>query len=114
MIRIGRVREGKVEIQQGEAWSPADDVIILGTGAGDSDGFVLVGQSVTHYITNTQVDAAYMLAKAGELAGLLADLGNVSTWANPGTEGVGPNAGAQAVANQAQALANEIGEYKLK
>lgn len=116
-VRIvpGRVVGGKVEIQVGaDVWAPAGDVVILGAGLGDSVGFVLAGQNVSHYITNTQVDAAFMLAKVGELAGMLADLGKVNTWANPGTEGVGANAQAQAIGNEAQALANEIGEYKLK
>lgn len=116
-VRIvpGRVVEGKVEVQTApDVWAPAEDVVILGAGLGDSAGFVLVGQSVSHYITNTQVDAAFMLAKVGELAGMLADLGNVNTWANPSTTGTGPNAAAQAVATQAEALQNEIREHKLK
>lgn len=113
-ILVARVAEGKVEIQQGEAWVPAPDVVILGQAVGDSAGFVLVGQSVSHYITNTQVDAAFMLAKITAIADKLADLGNVATWANPGTTGVGQNAEAKAIGQQAKQIADEAREYKLK
>lgn len=112
MIRIGRVREGKVEIQQGEAWSPADDVIILGAGAGDSDGFVLVGQSVTHYITNTQVDAAYMLDKLINLCDKIAAQGN-ALFAVPSV-GTAVNATMQEIGQAAASMASEMREYKLK
>lgn len=112
-ILIGRVAGEKVEIQQGEAWVPADDVVILGAGKGDSSGFVLVGQFVSHYITNTQVDAGYMLAKMADIADKIAGLGDVETWAIPSV-GVAVNAEARAVGQQAKAIADELREYKLK
>lgn len=114
-ILIGRVVEGKVEIQQGEAWVPAPDVVILGAGAGDSTGFVLVGQSVTHYITNTQVDAGYMLAKMADIADKIADLGAVNSWVVSADNQVrGTNPEASAIGQQAAAIADELREYKLK
>lgn len=112
---MGRVREGKVEIQQGDAWVVADDVIILGAGAGDSEGFILVGQSVTHYITNTQVDAAYMLAKVADIADKIAALGDVNSWvvsADNQVRGINPDA--QLIGQGAKMLADEVREYKLK
>lgn len=112
-ILIGRVAGEKVEIQQGEAWVPADDVVILGAGKGDSSGFVLVGQYVSHYITNTQVDAGYMLAKIADVADKIAALGDVATWAIPSV-GVAVNAEAQFIGQGAKMLADEVRGYKLK
>lgn len=110
---IARVREGVVEIQQGEAWVPASDVVILGAGQADSEGFALVGQSVTHYITDTQVDAAYLLAKIADLGDKIAALGDVNTWAIPSV-GTAVNAQAQQIGQGAKMLADEAREYKLR
>lgn len=112
---VARVREGIVEIKQGEVWAPADDVVIIGAGAEDSDGFVLVGKMGGEYITDTQVDAAYMLAKIADLGDKIAALGDINSWVISADNQVrGVNADAQQIGQGAKMLADEAREYKLR
>lgn len=114
-VSAARVRAGKVEIQRGEAWVPADDVIIMGQAAGDSEGVVLVGQHGARYFTNTQLDAAYLLGRLADVADKIADLGSVNSWIISADNQIkGQNADAAAIGQQAAAIADELREYKLK
>lgn len=114
-LAIARVRAGVVEIQRGDLWVPADDVVIMGQGEGDSDGIAMVGDRVVRYLTNTQIDAAFILAKLAELADKLADLGGVSSWVIQADNMIkGANQDAQAIGNEAKAIADEAREYLLK
>lgn len=112
-IVIARVRDGVVEIQQGEPFVRADDVVILGAGQADSDGFVLVGESVCRYLTDTQVDMAFMVARLGELANQVANMGEVNTFAIPSV-GMAANAQMQAIGAEARALADALQEYEIR
>lgn len=114
-LAIARVRSEKLEIQRGEVWVPADDVVIMGQGKGDSEGIAMIGAGVVRYLTNTQIDAAFLLAKLTELADKLADLGNVSSWIIQADNQIrGANQDAQAIGNEAKAIADEAREYLLK
>lgn len=111
-ILIGRVTGGKVEIQDGTEYIPADDVIILGQGEMNSEGFVLIGETYSHYITNTQVDAAFMLAKMIELCDQISAIGNTQTFAIPSV-GVAPNTDLVLIAQQVDLIKTEIEGHKL-
>lgn len=60
-ILIARVVGGIVEIQQDGEYSPADDVLMLNNGAEDSEGIVIINGLVSRYMTNTQLDTAFIL-----------------------------------------------------
>lgn len=114
-LAIARVREGIVEIQRGEQWLPADDVVIMGQGEGDSDGIAMIGAGVVRYLTNTQIDAAFLLAKLAEVADKIGALGDVSSWIISADNQIkGQNPDAKAIGEEAKAIANEAREYLLK
>lgn len=114
-LAIARVRSGVVEIQRGDLWVPADDVVIMGQGEGDSDGIAMVGDRVVRYLTNTQIDAAFLLAKLAEVADKIAALGDVSSWIISADNQIrGQNTDAKAIGQQAKAIADEAREYLLK
>ena len=58
-----RVVAGVVEIDQDGDFKPADDVLLLSAGAGDSSGFVVIGEAIALYFVNTQPNLAEVIAK---------------------------------------------------
>lgn len=106
-MQIAEVRSGVVWISQGDEFYEADDSIIIAEGAADSVGFVVISESGAKYITNTQVDTAYMLQKLSELCDHVISIGNTATYAIPSV-GVAPNAELQAIAVEVQSLKAEI------
>lgn len=61
-----RVKAGVVEIEQGGEFKPADDVLLLSAGAGDSAGYVVIGEAIALYFANTQPDLAQVIEKIVE------------------------------------------------
>lgn len=60
-VLIARVVGGIVEINQDGEYYPADDVLMLNNGAADSTGIVIINDTTARYMTNTQLDTAYIL-----------------------------------------------------
>ncbi len=59
-----RISDGKLEIDlDGETLQPTD-VINVSAGAADSEGFLIMGDEFSIYITNTQLDAQTIIDKA--------------------------------------------------
>jgi hypothetical protein len=106
-IQPAKVVDGVVEILQGGEYIQAPDVVILGAGQADSIGFVLISENGAEYITNTQVDAAFMLEKMSEICDKIIDIGNTTTFAIPSV-GIAPNLELQAVAVTTQTLKESI------
>lgn len=63
-ILIAKMIGGVVMIRQGLEYSPALDVEFLNTGQAESDGIVLIDGARKRYITDTQIDTAFLLQKA--------------------------------------------------
>ncbi|KIP71408.1 hypothetical protein SN11_16860 [Vibrio harveyi] len=59
-----RIREQQVEVDVGETTYYPNDVINITAGEADSDGFLLMGEQFSLYITNTQLDAQIIIDKA--------------------------------------------------
>jgi hypothetical protein len=111
-IQQARIVSGTVEIFQGDQWLPADDTIINSIGAADSTGFVIIGIDSARYITNTQLDAVYILDKLTALCDQIIEIGNTITFAIPSV-GIAPNLELQAVALATQLIKAEIEEKDL-
>ena len=62
-----RINGGVVEIEQGGECLPADDVLKLVAGVGDSDGFALIGQTLALYFANTQPNTQELIDKLVEV-----------------------------------------------
>ena len=75
-IQQARITGGVVEIKQGGEWLQATDAFFLSEGATDSEGAILIGETLALYLTNTQPDAQLIIDKLGELTELMVTLGN--------------------------------------
>lgn len=62
-VVLARVVAGVVEILQDGEYNPATDVLMLNNGAEDSEGIVIINGLVSRYMTNTQLDTAFILNK---------------------------------------------------
>lgn len=109
---LARVVDGKVEILYGEDYVVASDVLMLGQGEMNSEGIVLVGSSITRYMSNTQVDTAFLLAKTVELVSKAIDICG-ATYAVPMEAGVAQNPALQPIGSELNTLLNELQEHKL-
>ncbi|EGR2274506.1 hypothetical protein D1216_23175 [Vibrio parahaemolyticus] len=59
-----RISDGKLEVEiDGETYQP-NDVINVSAGEADSEGFLIMGEEFSIYITNTQLDAQTIIDKA--------------------------------------------------
>ncbi len=59
-----RIRDSQIAVElNGETFQPKD-VINVCAGQEDSDGFLLMGQEFSIYLTNTQLDAQIVMNKA--------------------------------------------------
>ncbi len=59
-----KIANGSLEVSvDGEAFQP-NDVINVSAGAADSEGFLIMGDEFSIYITNTQLDAQIVIDKA--------------------------------------------------
>ena len=74
------VISGVVWIEQNGIKWPATDVVIQGQGSGDSTGFALIGDTEIRYITNTQVDIAFILDRLIGICEQVEVVGNKQDW----------------------------------
>jgi hypothetical protein len=111
-IQPARVKNGVIEIEQGGEFLPAEDGILISAGQADSIGFVIIGINSCRYISNTQIDAAYMLETMAAICEQLAAVGNTITFAIPSV-GVAPNIELVAIAVEVNALKLQIEAKKL-
>ncbi|MGD1335031.1 hypothetical protein ACP6H1_21690 [Vibrio harveyi] len=63
-----KIKDGQLEVTINEETLKPDDVINVSQGQEDSDGFLIMGDSFSIYITNTQLDAQIIINKAIGLA----------------------------------------------
>lgn len=108
-----KVVDGVVQIKMGEEFFPASDVLLNSQGLADSEGFVLIGQESTRYITNTQVDAAFMLQKVIEVVNNLISVCESSGYAIP-TSGTAQIPGLVSIGSELRSINQELQEYKLR
>lgn len=59
-----RIRDTQLEIDIDGATAKPTDVINVSAGQEDSDGFLLMGNEFSIYLTNTQLDAQIIIDKA--------------------------------------------------
>ncbi|EPS5918249.1 hypothetical protein ACVGAB_000839 [Vibrio parahaemolyticus] len=59
-----KIKDGQLEVTINEETLKPDDVINVSQGQEDSDGFLIMGDSFSIYITNTQLDAQTIIDKA--------------------------------------------------
>ncbi|EOG7701790.1 hypothetical protein ACLINR_001277 [Vibrio parahaemolyticus] len=58
------ISDGKLEVEiDGKTYQP-NDVINVSAGEADSEGFLIMGEEFSIYITNTQLDAQTIIDKA--------------------------------------------------
>jgi hypothetical protein len=114
-IQPARVTGGVIEIAQGAdengepIFLPADDGILFSAGQADSIGFVIIGSNSCRYITNTQIDAAYMLETLAALCDQIAAIGDHQTYVIGGVTPIfGPIIELVQIATDTKALKTEI------
>lgn len=59
-----RIRDTQLEVDMGDETLKPTDVINVSAGQEDSDGFLLMGDEFSVYLTNTQLDAQIIIDKA--------------------------------------------------
>jgi len=59
-----RIRNAQIEVELDDEVYRPGDVINICAGQEDSDGFLLMGQDFSVYLTNTQLDAQIVINKA--------------------------------------------------
>lgn len=112
-VVIGEDEKGSVELQVGEEWIPATDVLPLSSALSESSGVALIGASSAHYITDTQPDLAYLLSQVIESLNSVVDICSAN-YAVPMEAGVAPNPDLQPIKGELQTLIQELQEYKLR
>lgn len=105
-----KVEDGVVQIEQGGEFYPSDDTVIQGAGAGDSTGFVLVGDTFALYIVNTQPDLAAVIAKISESIDQVIQIANQLVVKVPSSPAVVLDAAAAA---ELEVIKTELNEIKL-
>lgn len=118
-LQMAKVVDGVVQLQYGTGtdgsptYVPADDVVMLGTGQADSEGIAVIGETVTRYMTNTQVDTVFLLAKALEIATKAMDICNANFIISADNAISGQNTALTPIANELQTIINELEGRKL-
>ena len=112
IIQPARIKDGKVEINQGDEWHLADDVTALSQGNADSSGFAVIGQGVTVYIVNTQPDLQATIDQLVAVCDQLVTIGNSQYMT--GATGAVFTMPLKPVAESAQQIKQQLEELKLR
>lgn len=114
IVELARVAGGVVEILQNGEYSPADDVILLCEGSEDSTGVVLLDGVTTRYLTNTQIDTAFLLQKALAVVEQALAVSDSSAYLITATAPIyGKIAGFAPITAELEAIKSELEGHKL-
>lgn len=114
-----KISDGKLEVEiDGETHKP-DDVINVSAGEADSEGFLIMGEEFSIYITNTQLDAQTIIDKAIGIAEQAISIASqsvvVSVSGGSGSPAVGTSRTLDADAkSELENLKSDLEELKLR
>lgn len=105
-----KIEESELYILQGGEYVPANDVLKLVQGLGDSQGFALVGEALAVYFANTQGDTQTVITKLVEAIDQVIAIANTAVVKTPNTPAVplSPEAAAEL-----ETIKAELQEVKL-
>lgn len=114
-----KIKDGQLQVVIGDKTLTPTDVINVSQGQADSEGFLIMGSEFSIYITNTQLDAQFIVDKAidtvSEAISMAGQNVVVSVSGGSGSPAVGTTQPLDSGAKgNLEGIKQELEEYKLR